>query len=107
MTFQAFDIALDLIRSVREPLARIATRDPDLDKQLRRAASSIALNLGEARRRFGRDRNHLFRVAAGSAGEVAAALRVAEAWGYLQDRETAEALALCDRLLAITWKLTH
>jgi four helix bundle protein len=107
MSFQAFDIALDLVRSLREPLARVATRDADLEKQLRRAASSVALNLGEARRRFGRDRNHLFRVAGGSAGEVAASLRVAEAWGYLQPQETADSLALCDRLLAITWKLTR
>jgi hypothetical protein len=34
--FQAFDLALDFIRSLREPLARIATRDADLEKQLRR-----------------------------------------------------------------------
>ncbi len=33
MTFQAFDIALDLIRSLCEPLARIATRDADLEEQ--------------------------------------------------------------------------
>ena len=107
MSFDALDLALDLIRSLRDPMARIATRDADLEKQLRRAASSVALNLGEARRRFGRDRSHLFRIAGGSAGEVAASLRVAEAWGYLQERETADALALCDRLLAITWKLTQ
>jgi four helix bundle protein len=71
MSFQAFDIAIDLVRSLREPLARIATRDADLEKQLRRAASSVALNLGEARRRFGRDRSHLFRVA----GDRSATLR--------------------------------
>ena len=27
MTFQAYDIALELLRSLRAPLARIATRD--------------------------------------------------------------------------------
>ncbi len=54
MSFDAFDLALDLIRSLRDPMTRIASRDSDLEKQLRRAASSIALNLGEARRRFGR-----------------------------------------------------
>jgi hypothetical protein len=32
-SFQAFDIALDLVRSLREPLARIATRDADLDSR--------------------------------------------------------------------------
>ena len=33
--------------------------------------------------------------------------RVAEAWGYLRPQEAAESLALCDRVLAITWKLTR
>ena len=107
MTFQAYDIALDLIRCLREPLTRIQARDPDLEKQLRRAASSVALNLGEGRRRQGRDRNHLFRIASGSAGEVAASLAVAEAWGYVDASDCAEARSLCDRVLAILWTLTR
>jgi hypothetical protein len=41
--YQAFDLTIDLVRSLREPLARIAARDADLEKQLRRAASSVAL----------------------------------------------------------------
>ena len=67
MPFDAFDVALDMIRRLREPLAAITERDPALAQQLRRAAASVPLNLSEGRRRQGRDRLHLWRVAAGSA----------------------------------------
>ncbi len=83
-------------------------RDPSLAVQLRRAAASVSLNLAEGRRRTGKDRDsHLWRVAAGSANEVVAALRVAEAFGYLTDDAAAPSLALCDRVLAMLWRLTH
>ncbi len=107
MTFQAFEFSLELIRSLDEPLAILDRRDPDLARQLRRAAASVSLNLSEGNRRNGKDRIHLWRVAAGSAAEVAAGLRVAEAFGYLQAGVVARALALSDRLLAIIWRLTH
>jgi len=46
-------------------------------------------------------------VAAGSADEVAASLRVAEALGCLDGASIARALALGDRVLAMLWRLTH
>jgi four helix bundle protein len=107
MPFDAFDVSLDLIRSLREPLAAVAERDPALAQQLRRAAASVPLNLSEGRRRNGRDRLHLWRVAAGSAEEVVAGLRVAEAWGHVGATSIAPALALCDRVLAMLWRLTR
>jgi four helix bundle protein len=107
MPFQAFDVALEMIRQLREPLAAIAHRDPALAHQLQRAAASVPLNLSEGRRRNGRDRLHLWRVAAGSADEVVASLRVAEAWGHVDTTSIAPALNLCDRILAMLWRLTH
>ncbi len=107
MSFQALDLALDAIRHLAPSLATIAQHDPDLVRQLRRAAASVALNLAEGRRRQGRDRLHLWRVAAGSAEEVVAALRVAEAFGYVAPGAIAPVLARCDRVLAITWTLTR
>jgi hypothetical protein len=53
------------------------------------------------------DRRHHWRVAAGSANEVYTTLRVAVAWGKLQQSEVDEALRLLDRVLAMTWRLTH
>ncbi len=84
MAFEAFEFSLQLIRSLEGPLATLDRRDPDLSRQLRRAAASVSLNLSEGNRRTGKDRIHLWRVAAGSAGEVAASLRVAEAFGYME-----------------------
>ncbi len=107
MSFIAFDVALEMIRRVREPLAALAARDPDLARQLRRAAAAVALNLSEGRRRHGRDRIHLWRVAAGSADEMVAGLRVAEAWGHLDANAIAPALGACDEILAMLWKLTR
>lgn len=107
MSFHAFDVALELIRELRQPLAAIAERDPALASQLQRAAASVPLNLSEGRRRQGRDRLHLWRIAAGSADEVVASLRVAEAWGHVDPASVAPALALCDRVLAMLWRLTH
>jgi four helix bundle protein len=107
MPLIAFDLALELIRHLRAPLEVILKRDPSLADQLRRAAASIALNLSEGSLRSGRDRMHLWRVAAGSVAEVAACLRVAEAWGHVDADTVSVPLQQCDRLLAITWRLTH
>ena len=107
MSLRAFDVSLELIRSLEQPLACLDRRDTDLAKQLRRAAASVSLNLSEGSRRQGKDRVHLWRIAAGSADEVAASLRVAEAFGYLRATASTQSLALCDRVLAMLWRLTH
>ncbi len=105
--FEAYDIALQLIRSLRLPVASISRRDPDLARQLLRAGSSITLNLSEGNQRTGKDRLHLFRVALGSAAEVVASLDTAEAWGHVGAAEIAAALALADRVRAMLWRLSR
>jgi four helix bundle protein len=107
MAFDAFTVAIELVSALRSPLEILRQRDRDLEAQVRRAASSIALNASEANRRDGRDRAPLFRVAAGSAAEVRAALDVAEAWGYFERATLTTARALLDRELAVLWRLTH
>ena len=103
----ALEVAIDLIRQIREPVAMLAQRHPSLADELRRAADSVALNTAEGRRRVGKDRLHAFRIAAGSADELVAALRLAEAWGHLRPDAIAPALATGDRLLGLLWGLTH
>jgi len=107
MSFDAFEVALQLVRALRGPIEVVARRDPALADQLRRAGASVPLNVAEGRRRAGKDRLHHYRVAAGSADEVAGALRIADAWGYLDAEAVAGTLRLCDRLLAMLWRLTH
>jgi four helix bundle protein len=107
MPFDAFDVSLALLRSLRSLLDKIAQHDGNLASQIRRAAASVPLNLREGRCRKGRDRLHLWRVAQGSADEIAAAVKVAEAFGYVDADDIAEPLAFLDRLLAMCWRLTH
>ena len=107
MRFEALELSLDAIRNLRQPVRIITSRDPKLADQLRRAASSVSLNLSEGSRRVGRDRTHLWRIAAGSADEAVTALRVAEAWGYIPHEETRTALSNLNRVLAILWSLTR
>ena len=107
MAFEVFEVAVQMVGALRGPLGVLERRDPDLARQVRRAAASVALNIGEGRRRTGKDRVHLWRVAAGSADEVATALRVGEAFGYVRGSELAASLELCDRVLAMLYRLTH
>jgi four helix bundle protein len=71
------------------------------------AASSIAANLEEGNRRTGRDRLHLFRIAAGSAAETRVHLQVAQAWGWVSPQEIQLALSLVDRELRLLHGLTR
>jgi four helix bundle protein len=105
--FYAFDVSLDLIRSLKEPVAKIRRHDANLADQVRRAATSVALNLKEGSRRQGRDRLHLFRIAAGSANEVDGAPHVALAWDYVELADVSEALRHADRELGMLYALTH
>ena len=79
-----YDDMLDVVRTMRGMLVAIEKHDPDLARQLRRAASSVVLNVAEASGSFGRMRTARYRTALGSARETLACLRVAEAFGYVQ-----------------------
>jgi four helix bundle protein len=78
-----YDDMLDVVRALRAQLEAIDKRDADLARQLRRAASSVVLNVAEGSGSFGRMRTARYRTALGSARETLACLRVAEAFGYV------------------------
>ena len=102
----AFDNALRTIEALRDVVARVRRQDADLARQIVRAASSVAANVAEASQRIGRDRLHLFRVAAGSAEETRAHLQVALAWGYVSRAEIDAAMKLIGRQLRLLAGLT-
>ena len=78
------DDMLEAIVAMRPLLAGIERNDSDLARQLRRAASSVVLNLAEGSGSFGRVRTMRYRTALGSARETLACLRVGEALGYVE-----------------------
>lgn len=107
MAFQVAELSIELIDALCPLIPRIKQRDKSLAEQLQRAASSIALNLGEGALSDPGNRRARFFTAAGSAGETQTALRVAIAWRYLTARDAERAVKLLRRIIAILWKLTH
>ena len=105
--FEALDLSYRLIEALAPIASKIGRSDTDLAKQLRRAASSNSLNLAEGSGRTGNDRRRHFRIATGSCKESEAALRVAEAWGYVKTAELNPAYELFGRLHSMLWKLTR
>ena len=105
--FDAYEVSLQLIPALRPIVTAIALHDRSLADQIRRAGSSVPLNVAEGARRSGKDRNHSYRIAAGSAAEVRAALSVARGWEYVDATQARAADELLDRVLALLWRLTH
>ena len=54
--FHVYGAALGLVSALRPVLGELAKSDRNLADQLRRAASSVVLNIAEGNRRAGRDR---------------------------------------------------
>jgi four helix bundle protein len=107
MNFQALQIALELITALRPVIDKVARHSKKEAEQMQDAANSIARNLAEGRRRRGRDRRYHWDVAAGSADEVMTSMRISLANGWLEQDDVTDAMALDDRILAITWRLCH
>jgi four helix bundle protein len=80
-----YDVILETLRALRPTMETIEKRDPDLGKQLRRAASSIVLNVGEGMYSRGRNRQVRYHSALGSARETFSCVEVAEAFGYVDN----------------------
>ena len=107
MALIVHEVALELIAELGPLIPSIARHDKNLATQLRRCASSVALNIAEGEYSDpGTQRARLYS-AAGSAGETRSALRVATGWRYLSEEQALSSLALVDRVIAMLWKLTH
>ncbi len=85
---------------------RIASHDASLANQLRRAAQSVALNLGEGMASSGGMRRKAYAIALGEARECRVAIDLAETWGYT-DRPDDKVLDRLDKIIATLWKLTR
>jgi four helix bundle protein len=78
-----YDVMLDVLRGLRPVIREIEKYDSDLVRQMRRAGSSVVLNLAEGSGSFGGIRRARYRTALGSAKETKAGLDAADALGYV------------------------
>ena len=107
MALYVASLSIELIESLRPLVPRIKQKDRSLADQITRAASSIALNIGEAELSDPGNKRARFFSAAGSAGETLTAVKVAIAWGYFRKDEGDVAVARLRRIIAILWRLTR
>jgi len=89
-----YETVLQVLRDMQPVVARIETHDRDLARQLKRAATSIALNVSEGSGSSGGTRRERYRNALGSARETGACLDAAMALGYVEEVDA----MLLDRL---------
>ena len=102
--FIVYNVALELVRSLRPVVEQLRLHSRDLADQIERAGTSVVLNNGEGNRRAGKDRRRFFTMAQGSS-EIQAAIDVADAWGWPVDVGVVK--PLLDRELRLLWWLTH
>lgn len=103
--FVAYQVALEVVGELRPLLEVIATHDSNLADQMRRAGTSVVLNLSEGSGRKAGNQRRAYEVAHGEARELLGALDCAAAWGYVVDASSAR--KKLDRLLGLCWGLTH
>ena len=77
-----YDVILDVLRELRPVIGHIEAHDLALGKQLRRCATSMALNTAEGSGCYGGTQRQRYRDALGSARETGACLEAADALGY-------------------------
>jgi four helix bundle protein len=91
---------------MRPVIAQIETHDRDLARQLRRAASSMVLNVAEGSGSRGGTRRERYQNALGSARETGACLDVAVALGYVEEVD-AETVTQLDHVRATLFRVVR
>lgn len=99
-----YPVVLETLTALRVLIAQIERRDSDLSRQLRRAAASIVLNLGEGMYSKGKNRQARYHTALGSARETLSCLEVAQALGYVGALD-AEVVARLHRVIGTLVRL--
>jgi four helix bundle protein len=103
MTLRIQGEVIELVRRTRAAVEAIGKHDKDLERQVRRAMTSVVLNGREGERQGRGKGRQRFEDAMGSADEVKGGLEVAEALGYVEVE--VEILAEWTRVARVFWKL--
>lgn len=103
----AHDLAVEAAGQVYRLVEKVPPFARDLADQARRAAMSVPLNLAEASGRAGRDRLQHHRIALGSAREATTCILLLSSIGVVDAVRASETPRLLDRVIAMTWRLSH
>jgi len=83
-----YDVILEVVREMRPHVEAIERRDADLARQMRRALTSVPLNVAEGSQSRGKNRGVRYQTAIGSMTETLACLQTADALGYIKPVDT-------------------
>ena len=106
-SFIALDVATQAARAVLELLGSVPALPKGLAGQCQESSVSAPSNLAEGSGRAGRDRQHHYRIALGSAQEAKSQLGLIVGLGLVDEGRGRAALALLDRTCALTWRRVH
>jgi four helix bundle protein len=79
-----YEVCLQLVRDLRPYIVQIAKFDPDLARQLKKASTSVPMNVAEGSGSRAGRRRHCYDTALSEARESLSALEAAEAAGYIR-----------------------
>jgi four helix bundle protein len=100
-----YEVILEVVKALGPVMREVERKDPDLARQMRRAASSVALNTSEGMYSRGKNRGARYHTAMGSMRETLACIEVSQALGYV-DAVDAALLDSIGRIMATLTKLT-
>lgn len=103
--FDVYQVSRQLYRKLVDALGGV--QRSHAAKHALDAAESTVLNVGEAHPALGADKARRFRIAAGEASEVGAALDLLEIRGVLGGERLRELQELGDRQRAMLWRLSR
>ena len=102
-----YDVSLKVVEEVCRLAGRVQQYDKDLARQMRRACSSVPLNMQEAMYSRGGNRTARFHDAMGSARETMACLHVCVAARYVDRTAVVGTLEHIDHVVAGLYRLCH
>jgi four helix bundle protein len=107
MRLRIYSVALEMVALVARLAREVQKHDPDLARQMRRASTSVPLNLAEGEYSRGGNQPARFQNAMASAVETTACVQTCIAAGYVRADAQVELLDKLDHTTATLWKLVH
>jgi len=102
-----YELALEVVASVYRLAAEVQARDKDLANQMRRAVTSVVLNMAEGMYSQGGRKISRYFDSMGSARETTGCLHVCVAARLLSQAKVDADLARLDRIIAGLYRLCH